>query len=160
MADRAGGARVADLGSQIVTGATALLAFSAGLLTEAFRHRWQRQDRARDELRTLYGKYISALRRIPTDLAGLASGLESFEQVHARGKEAEELVGPVRLVVNDEVRRLLDELSVDRFYMDMVSRMNRGMNPQDAAVDAWSTIMRDPIEAVEDAMRRQIAEAE
>ena len=149
---------MADLGPQIVTGLTAIVSFSAGLVAESLRHRNERKARHQDERIAVYGRYISALRQWPTNLSAHVTGTESPETIMARLREHEELVGPVRLYANEEVREALEDLNRagTPFWETFQSLMAAGMDAPDAAAQAWSEHDREPTERLETAMRRHL----
>jgi hypothetical protein len=89
---------------------------------------------------------------------GLLSETEPFEEIIARSRQAEELVGPVDLYSNKEVRDLLEKESdaYTRFAEMVLSLTNAGVEPGDAITRAWGAHMRVPMEQLEDAMRRHV----
>ncbi len=149
---------VADLGPQIVTALTGFLSFFAGVTIEVVRHRIQRQDRLHDELVSIYGRYVGAVRRYATDLSGMLYGVEPAREILARARQDEELVGPVRIYANDEVRRVLDELSpaYEDFSAKVLELFKAGLSPSAAVGQAWGSEMRSTVDRLEDAMRRHI----
>jgi len=61
------------------------------------------------------GRYISGSRQSATILSAALAGTEPHEDLNALTRQQEELVGPVMLYANDEVRKALEDVS-DAFH--------------------------------------------
>lgn len=143
-----------DLAPQIVVAVTALLSFAAGIVAEMVRHRLGRKARLQDERIAVYGRYVSALRQMPSILS--AALYRTGEDLMTLTRKQEELVGPLRLYANDEVREALDEVSRARYHEVALALHQKGVEPFEAVLKAWGSEMAGPIGRLEAAMRRHL----
>lgn len=147
-----------SLGPQIITAATAVVSFLAGILADAFRQRATRRAQLQAARLEIYGRYLTATIQATTIYASALSGVEPTEELAIRARALDDIAGPVRLHANEDVERALE--GVSRGYFRYGPRLDElvkgGSLVSEAAMQAWQEHMQTPFRQLEQAMKAHL----